>query len=353
MRLLSFALQFVSTRRERVLIGLLLGYRFHRAMHAFCQRRNLLVQSRLIRIHRCHAACQHHAQPPAQLLAHCGKTLSLGCLPLQAVHLPGHFFKDVVHARQVLLGAFQAQLCQPLLVLESRNSRCFFNDGAALVWLRAQQLPNAFLTDNCVALRPQAGAHKDVLNITQAAELAIQQIFAFAGAKQPPRNDHFAFSGRRVKLASPDLQQHPLRGGRLLDWICALGSLCRRCTLVRFFLYHLSRLLVGDDLLGLGGALLPYFFLVPIHRSVGIDHHLWLNGNRSLVRLGIDHCQRDFGHSQRLSVARAGKDEVLHMPAAQCLCALLAQHPSDPVEDVRLATPVRPHHNGDSRSGYG
>ena len=76
------------------------------------QRCNLLLQPRLFRIHRGHAAGQHHAQPAAQLVAHRGKPLGLGCLPLQAVHLPRDFFKNVVDARQILLRAFQAQLRQ-------------------------------------------------------------------------------------------------------------------------------------------------------------------------------------------------------------------------------------------------
>ncbi len=73
---------------------------------------DLLLEPGLVGIHLRHAAGEHHAQPAAQFVANRGKALRLGGLPLQAVHLPRHFFKDVVHARQVLLGALQAQLGQ-------------------------------------------------------------------------------------------------------------------------------------------------------------------------------------------------------------------------------------------------
>ena len=40
----------------------------------------------------------------AQLVAHRGESLGLGRLALQAVHLPGDFLEDVIHAGEVLLG---------------------------------------------------------------------------------------------------------------------------------------------------------------------------------------------------------------------------------------------------------
>ena len=51
--------------------------------------------------------------------------------------------------------------------------------------------------------------------------------------------------------------------------------------------------------------------------------------------------QRDLGHAGGLALARAGKDHVGHVRAAQALGALLAQHPADGVGDVRFAATVR------------
>src|SRR5262249_48640721 len=82
-----------------------------------------------------------------------------------------------------------------------------FDDGAAIVRLAAENLADASLLDNSVGFRSQAGAHEDVLNVAQAAELAVQQIFALAGAEQPPCHHHFALGQlHRLALAPANLQ---------------------------------------------------------------------------------------------------------------------------------------------------
>ena len=105
-------------------------------------------------------------------------------LALQRIHLPRDFLEDVIDAGQVLLGVFEARFGQPLLGLELGDAGSFFDDGAAVGGTAAQDLPDASLLDQGVGLRPQTGAHEEFLNIAQAAELAVQQVFAFAGAEQ-------------------------------------------------------------------------------------------------------------------------------------------------------------------------
>jgi hypothetical protein len=75
------------------------------------------------------------------------------------------------------------------------------------------------LLDERVRLRAQAGAHEQFLNVAQAAEFAVQQIFAVAGAKQAAGDDDF--SGAElllVELAAADFQHnvrsHRSGGGR-------------------------------------------------------------------------------------------------------------------------------------------
>ena len=58
-----------------------------------------------IGIHPRHAAGNRHPQLGSQQIAQLSKALSLSRLPLERIHLPRHFFKDVIHTRQVLLGA--------------------------------------------------------------------------------------------------------------------------------------------------------------------------------------------------------------------------------------------------------
>ena len=65
--------------------------------------------------------------------------------------------------------------------------------------------------------------------------------------------------------------------------------------------------------------------------------------------VGVVDRQRDLGAAQRRAARGAGEDDVLHLPAAQRLRALLAEHPADRVDDVALARAVRADDAGDPR----
>ena len=314
-----------------------------RTVDVFGKGSNLLVQPLLISVHRRHAAGQHHAQPCAQLIAHGGKPLGLGCLPLEAIHLPRHFFKNVVHASQVLLGALQAQLGQPLLGLETGNARRLFNDRSPVVRLGAEQLPDPLLPDDGVTFRSQAGAHEDVLNVTQSAQLSIQQVLAFAGAKQPPGDHDLTLLRCPLKLSPADLEHHRLRARSLAGR--RGGSGFRPLVIER-----LPGLLGSDNLLCFDRPLPAHLVLVPIGRSVVLHHDLRLHWNWPLIGLRIDHGQRHFRHPQGLAIPGSGENDVLHMRATQGLGALLAEHPAHPVENVGLAASIRPHHHRNPRT---
>ena len=140
--------------------------------------------------------------------------LGLGGLALQRIHLPRDFLENVIHAGQVQLGVFQARFGQPLLGLELGDAGGLFDDGAAIRGTAAQDLPDASLLDQGVGFRPQAGPHEQFLNIAQAAQLAVQQVFAVAGAEQAAGDHDLA----RVKLLLVELAaanlQHDLRRRR-------------------------------------------------------------------------------------------------------------------------------------------
>ena len=57
----------------------------------------------------------------------------------------------------------------------------------------------------------------------------------------------------------------------------------------------------------------------------------------------------DLGATERRALRRAGEDDVVHLLRAHRRRRLRAEHPADGVDDVRLARPVRPHHDGDAR----
>ena len=137
-------------------------------------------------------AGQHDAQLGAHLVAQARVALGLRGLALQRIHLARDFFEDVVDAGQVQLGVFEAGFGEALLGLELGDAGGFFENRAAVGGTAAEDLADASLLDERVGLGPEAGAHEQFLNVAQAAELAVQQIFAVAGAEQAARDHDFS-----------------------------------------------------------------------------------------------------------------------------------------------------------------
>ena len=75
--------------------------------------------------------------------------------------------------------------------------------AAAIHGLGAQQLANAALFDDGVTVRTETRAEKNVLNVTQPARLAIDQIKAFTRPVQAALNDDVAWPGRIGPCAIP------------------------------------------------------------------------------------------------------------------------------------------------------
>jgi hypothetical protein len=63
--------------------------------------------------------------------------------------------------------------------------------------------------------------------------------------------------------------------------------------------------------------------------------------------VGVVDREHDLRPAERRPPGRTGEDHVLHLAAAQTLRALLAHHPGDGVDDVRLPRAVGAHHTGD------
>ena len=111
---------------------------------------------------------EDEAQLLAHLVAQLGVALGLGRLALERVHLASDFFKDVVDAREIELGLFEASFRETLLSLELGDAGGLFDDGAAVVWLGGKDLADASLLDDGIGLGAEARAHEDLLDIAQA-----------------------------------------------------------------------------------------------------------------------------------------------------------------------------------------
>ncbi len=187
-------------------------------------------------------------------------------------HLLGDFFEDVVDAGEVLLGGLEAELGEALFGLEAGDAGGLFDDGAAVEGLGAEQLADALLADDGVGLAAEAGAHEDVLNVAQAADLAVEQIFGVAGAEEAAGDGDLAGADRgAAELAAADLEDDVVRVGGEGGFGVGLGvgvgggvggHGC--CGVGGFAFDDGAGLGLGDGLFGLGGALLAEGGLVPV-----------------------------------------------------------------------------------------
>ena len=116
-------------------------------------------------------------------------------------------------AGKVQLGVFEARFGEALLGFEFRNAGSLFENGPAIGGAAAQDLADASLLDERVGLGAEAGAHEQFLNVAQAAEFAVEQVFAVAGAEQAARDrDLSVMELLLVKLAAANFENH-VRGG--------------------------------------------------------------------------------------------------------------------------------------------
>ena len=71
--------------------------------------------------------------------------------------------------------------------------------------------------------------------------------------------------------------------------------------------------------------------------------------DRDEPRRVVDH-ELDLGHPERGPLRAAGEDHVGHLTAAERSRSLLAEHPADRIDEVRLARAVGPNDDRDARS---
>ena len=91
----------------------------------------------------------------------------------------------------------------------------FFDQLPAIGRARAEDLADLSLLDDGVGLDAEAGVHQQVLHVAQAADLAVDQVFALAGSVQPPHQLDVADDQRRLlratATASPAEARSPTR----------------------------------------------------------------------------------------------------------------------------------------------
>ena len=100
----------------------------------------------------------------------------------QRLHLQLQFGDLVVDAHQILFRTLQLPLRLLLAVAELGDAGGLLEDLAALAALGGEDLIDAALTDDGIALTAHAGIHEQLRHVTQADGLAVDVIFTFTAA---------------------------------------------------------------------------------------------------------------------------------------------------------------------------
>ncbi len=127
-------------------------------------------------------ARKQHFFPAAQLVAKALVALGLSGLALERAELLVHLEDDVVDARQVQLRGFELQLRGASARLVLGDAGRLFDQLTPIGRTRAQNHPDLALLDDRVGLGAEARVHQQLVNIAQAADLAVDQVFAFTGS---------------------------------------------------------------------------------------------------------------------------------------------------------------------------
>src|SRR5262249_38059641 len=106
-------------------------------------------------------------------------------LTLQRAQLFGHFLRNVINSKQVLLSLFQLGFGELSFRFKFGDSGSFFNYRSAVGGLRTQNQTDSALLDNGIRIRSQARSHENVLDVAQPYLPAVDQVFAVPRTVQP------------------------------------------------------------------------------------------------------------------------------------------------------------------------
>jgi len=104
-------------------------------------------------------------------------------LPFERPHLALDFYKDVFHPFKIGLCEFNFPLRSNYLFPVFCDSRGLFQHDPGFFRLLFYDRPDPALTDDRIGLVPQAGIHKDFLDIFQPAGHVVDPVLAFPGTE--------------------------------------------------------------------------------------------------------------------------------------------------------------------------
>ena len=129
-------------------------------------------------------------------------------LAFERAQLSTHFANEVLDAEEVRLGAVETALglLFPFAVLE--DSRCFFDDRAAVFGTGIQHGIDLALADDHVLLTSDAGVGEKFLNVEQATFDTVDGVFAFTRSKERSSDGDLGEFDRQETCRVVERQHH-------------------------------------------------------------------------------------------------------------------------------------------------
>jgi hypothetical protein len=142
----------------------------------------------------------------------------LARLQLGAAELFLHFADDVCQTQQVLLGPFELAERFLLVGFELADPRRLLEDHAPIHFRGLKELVDLPLLDDRIGADAHPGVHEQFADILQAADLVVDQVFAFAAPVQTPGDVQAVLFDAQpaYRKNDSDTSANPL-GLRLLD----------------------------------------------------------------------------------------------------------------------------------------
>ena len=151
---------------------------------------------------------EQHPIDARQLLAGGAVATGLARLTLEALELLLHLVNDVVHAEEVLLGRVELDLGLLPACLVLGDAGRFFDQGAPIGGLARQDETDLALLDDGVGLGAEAGVHEQLVDVPQAADVAVHEVLALAAAVEATGDRGLWRIVRARHLQPGDLQVH-------------------------------------------------------------------------------------------------------------------------------------------------
>ena len=142
-------------------------------------------------------------QAHVQLLERVGQgQVFAGCIGLlfQRREMAFQLFQHVDHAHQVFIRALEAALGLLLARAEAADARRLLENGAAVLAALAQNIVDAALADDGIALLANAGIAEQVHDILEAAGGAVHEVFAVAAAVDAAGDAHLVKGGLQLMV---------------------------------------------------------------------------------------------------------------------------------------------------------